>query len=290
VLALALSASQSRESIIAVVVAAAVIWVLARTHGRRVLAVVVIIALGSVAQVVVRPSNLVEWQRRLVGVVDAFRVPSGAEPTVPPQPSGDPTADPAAVPTKVPPREIRVLYYQQGLRLWAHQPVLGYGVGQFGGIVAQENNPDWHLNPRFGPGGGFDRYGFKSVQVDSFWLHLTVEAGALGVLAYLTWLYLVLLPLLRRTPRLHRPRGPTPGDLDPGVRVAAFTYWAIGAVTFAVQVAFLSASLEDPLLPALLFTVVGLAWVIREDERPANPGNGDPDNPTVAAPASLSGP
>src|SRR5207248_262321 len=131
------------------------------------------------------------------------------------------------------------------------------GVGQFGGIVAQENNPNWNLNPRFGPG-GFDRHGFVSKQVDSFWLHLVVETGLLGLLAYLCWLYLLIRPLLPRARR--RPDRPA----DP------YAAWAVVALAFVVQVAFLSASLEDEVLPALLFAILGVAWT-RARRQPTPP-------------------
>jgi O-antigen ligase len=279
-LAVGLAASQSRESVVALIVAIILIWALARSQGRRILLIVLIVAASSTAIVLARPSNWAEWQRRLAGVVDAFRVPSGTERTPAPRPTAgptatdptatDPTATPQAAPTRsVPAREIRVLYYQQGLRLWTREPLLGYGLGQFGGIVAQENDPNWHLHPQFGPG-GFNRHGFKSVQVDSFWLHLLVETGALGLLAYLAWLFFLVRPLLRRTPRFGKhkpypPEAPPPEALDARDRAQAFCYWAIAAIAFAIQVAFLSASLEDPLLPALLFTVVGIAWVTKKD-------------------------
>jgi O-Antigen ligase len=270
VLALALSATQSRESIVAVCVSAGVIWLLAR-GGRRILLAVLVLVACTGAQVVLRPANFAEWSRRAAGVVDAFRVPSGAEHSRPPtpRPAGSARPAPAAKP-KVPAREIRVLYYQQGLRLLARRPVLGYGVGQFGGIVAEQNNPNWNLNPKFGPG-GFDRHGFQSKQVDSFWLHLVVEAGLLGLAAYLLWLLTLVRPLLRR-------RFPSaPADV-----LAA---WAVAAVAFVVQVAFLSESLEDPLLPALLFGIVGLAWSALR-WRPAEPEPPSPaQSPSLAAQA-----
>jgi O-antigen ligase len=275
-LALALAATQSRESIVALVVAMTLVWVLARARGRRVLLVVLIVALSAVAVVAARPSNWSEWQRRLAGVVDAVRVPSGAERTNAPKPTASPLPTSSPTPTRaVPAREIRVLYYQQGLRLWTHEPLLGYGLGQFGGIVAQENDPNWHKHPQFGPG-GFNRHGFKSVQVDSFWLHLLVEAGALGLLAYLAWLFSLVRPLLRVTPRFHGRHAQTAA----GERAQAFGYWAIAAIGFAVQVAFLSASLEDPLLPALLFSVLGIAWVAGQDAEA-------PDTPVTTRAAML---
>ena len=39
-------------------------------------------------------------------------------------------------------------------------------------------------------------------------------------------------------------------------------YWAPAAILFVTLVASLSASLEDPLVPPLLFTIVGIAWVV----------------------------
>jgi len=293
VLGLTLSATQSREAIIAVCVAAGVLCLLGGIGVRRTVAAVALILVFAGAQVALRPDNRAEWNRRLTGVVDAFRVPSGAEaprtpapsptrsgpaappsthasasthtspssqasPSAPASPSAQASPSsvglspsPAAAPT-TPAREIRVLYYQQGLRLLAHRPLLGYGVGQFGGIVAEKNDPNWNLNPAFGPG-GFDRHGFQAKQVDSFWLHLVVEAGLLGLLAYLVWLAMLAAPLLRRTSRF--------GGAGPSAPADPFAYWALAAIVFVVQVAFLSASLEDPLLPAILFAILGLAWL-----------------------------
>jgi hypothetical protein len=245
--ALALSAAQSRESVVAFCICALVLWLLLR-GGRRVVAAVLVVLVCTGAQVLLRPANLAEWNRRLGGVVNAIHppAPSPARTPTPGQRTGPGTT--TAVRPKPVPKEIRVLYYKQGLKLLAHQPVLGYGVGQFGGIVAQENNPDWNENPRFGPG-GFDRYGFASKQVDSFWLHLVVETGLLGLAAYIAWLFLLVRPLWTEAAR--RDRAGPGGVLRP---------WAVAAMAFAVQVAFLSASLEDELFPTLLFTLLGMAW------------------------------
>src|SRR6266542_1508869 len=40
-----------------------------------------------------------------------------------------------------------------------------------------------------------------------------------------------------------------------------FVYWAPAALVFAVLIAFLSPSLEDPLFPPLLFSILGIAWL-----------------------------
>ncbi|MEU0153523.1 O-antigen ligase family protein [Micromonospora fulviviridis] len=294
VVALALSASQSRESLLGVLAAAVVIAVLVRGSARRVLAVCLILVLCTVAQIAARPDNRAEWERRIGNAFSGFHHPAGSEhragpatpsaaarppsptarpstsarppsatarpstsgrppsattgPSTAPRPSGAATPTPSPAPV----REIRVLYLQQAADILPRQPLLGFGIGQFGGVVAEKNNPDWHKNPKFGPD-GFHRYGFQAVQIDSFWLHLVMESGVLGLVAFLAWLFFVMRPLLRATRRPARTatrRGPPP----------AAVVWGIGAMLFAVLVAFLSPAFEDPLLPALLWTVVGLAW------------------------------
>ena len=217
------------------------------------------------------PSNRAEWGRRLSGVVNAFETPSGSEPGKSgPEPGKQgSTSPPAAADLGVcekdpdaagceesyvpPPREIRVLYYQQGLRLWAHEPILGYGIGHFGGIVAYRTNPDWNLDHRFDKGGGFDKYGFRAKTVDSFWLHLLVEAGALGLAGYLAWMYLLAAPLAGAA---RRRAGSADDTVNP------FFYWAPAAVLFGFLIAFLSPSLEDPLFAPLMFSILGVAWAL----------------------------
>ncbi|MGV9808133.1 O-antigen ligase family protein [Micromonospora chersina] len=281
VVALALSASQSRESLLGVLAAAVVIAVLVRGSARRVLTVCLILALCTVAQIAARPDNRSEWERRIGNAFSGIYHPAGSEhratPAAPsasalppsatarPSTSGRPpsaTARPstsarpsgAATPTPspAPVREIRVLYLQQAADILPRQPLLGFGIGQFGGVVAEKNNPDWHKNPKFGPE-GFHRYGFQAVQIDSFWLHLVMETGVLGLVAFLVWLFFVTRPLLRA---IRRPARTATRQGPPSAAVV----WGIGAMLFAALVAFLSPAFEDPLLPVLLWTIVGLAW------------------------------
>ena len=279
-LGLALSATQSRESMIGYLVGGALIWFLRRgRHRTAAIALLIVVAcLG--AQLGLRQSNRDEWARRLAGVLAALHMGSGDEPDnfcV----RGDPGCDEKNAGDA---REIRLLFYQQGARLWIDRPVLGYGVGQFGGIVAFKHDPQWYKDPRFGPG-GFDLHDFDTAQtqVDSFWLHLTVETGTVGVVAYLAWLALIALPLWRalrparrrdedrdQRPdgRRDRIRGPTAKNASP------FAAWGLAALLFAVLVAALAPSLEDPLLPPLLFTILGLGWVdLRRRLLPAGAGD-----------------
>ena len=226
VVAVAMSATQSRETLLGVLIGAVLIAVVARTNTRRVLAVCLLVVLCTVAQIAARPDNRAEWERRIGNAFTSFDHPAGSEssppgpatarptptptarpddggaavrwpqtstkPSTPPE-SGGPHGSPAAVtpqPTHspAPVREIRVLYLQQAAKILPRQPLLGFGIGQFGGVVAEKDNPNWHKNPKFGPG-GFNRYGFQAVQVDSFWLHLVMEVGVLGFGAYLVWLF-----------------------------------------------------------------------------------------------------
>jgi len=244
VLAIALSATQSRESTLGFIAGVAVICFLRRAKWAAATIAVVIVLGFAGAQLAVSPENRAELARRLAGVTAALNLPSGAE------------GDDACVETrtdcaedreKIPEREVRVLYAQQGVELWLKRPLLGYGVGQFGGIVAYEHDPLWYQDSRFGPE-GFRLYGSNEKQVDSFWLHLLVETGALGALAYLAWLFLLIAPLVRAVWRR-------------GAAVHPFGWWAPAAMMFAILVACLAPSLEDPLFPAQLFTVLGLAWV-----------------------------
>jgi len=281
-LALSLSATQSRESAIGFLAGALLIWLLRRGHGRTVVAAVLVVGLFVAVQIALRPKNREELQRRLVGVFQAFMMGSGEEPAGFCVKGNEGCTEDRP---QIEQREIRILFMQQGVKLWAKEPVFGYGVGQFGGIVAFRHDPQWYQDPRFGPG-GFNLYGFTDKQVDSFWLHLLVETGLAGSIAYLVWLAFLAWPLLSGAgrsglpgwPLLRRIRGPTP----PGTEGSPFAYWALSSLLLAVLIAFLSGSLEDPLFPPLLFTILGLAWVDRR-----RPLLGRRTAETVPAPATA---
>lgn len=296
-LALALSATQSRESLIGFVAAAIVIALLRRGGWPivRVVATALVLVIGfSGAQLAFSPSNRAEVQRRLAGVLSAFHVGSGQE--------GDDFCVEGNAgcaednPNKIPQREVRVLYAQQGAKLWMKRPLLGYGVGQFGGIVASENDPRWYADPRFGPD-GFKMYGFAAQQVDSFWLHLLVETGTVGSVVYLGWLALLVAPFVVLALRRRTDRG---GRTDRGDRTGhagrappqhpplhPVAYWAPAAVVFGALIAFFAASLEDPIFPALLFTVLGVGWVLlrRGELQPAMATDGTAATEGAAAAA-----
>jgi hypothetical protein len=144
--ALGLAATQSRESMVAAIVGSAVVWFLRRRGGRTVIiASVVVLALFG-ANLLARPENIQEIRFRLGGVSDAISTPErhrGLHRLRHRQECTDAG--------KAPSREIRLLFYQQGAELLRHRPLLGYGVGQFGGIVAEQADPNWEKDPASGP-------------------------------------------------------------------------------------------------------------------------------------------
>jgi O-Antigen ligase len=314
VLAVAMSATQSRESLVGFAVGTGVVALMRRGGWPvlRVSALALVLVLGlAVAQLAFSPSNRAELQRRLAGVFNAFDVRSGEEGSHYCVAGRQDCSGGGA--SEVPQREVRVLYAQQGTDLWLKRPILGYGVGQFGGIVATEHDPRWWADPRFGLH-GFNMYGFNAQQVDSFWLHLLVETGAVGSLAYLSWLALLIAPFValairqRRGAARRRPawrgsawrpqrappgigQGRQPGPTPPGTGTRSplhpVAYWAPASVTLGVVIAFFSSSLEDPIFPALLFTVLGLAWMAlrREEVAAPVPVGGEHRGTTSATPA-----
>jgi hypothetical protein len=243
--ALGLAATQSRESMVAALIGSGLVWFLRRTGGRTVLIGGAVIAVLFAGNLLVRPENISEILFRLRGVSHAIDEPAGTEDC-----AGFETMQECTDANKSASKEIRVLFFQQGGRLLLHRPLLGYGVGQFGGIVAEQNDPSWEKDPRFGPN-GFNLYDFTGTTVDSFWLHLAVEVGVLGTIAYLVWLYLLTAPLARASRRA------------PPTVASNTALWAVGSLVFAVLVAAMSPALEDPLFPPLLFGIVGIAWVLR---------------------------
>ncbi|WP_165439915.1 O-antigen ligase family protein [Micromonospora kangleipakensis] len=245
--ALALSASQSGESLLGVLVAGTLIAVLVKGNRRRVLGVCLIVVLCTVAHIVATTDDHAGWERRLgsafsgsyhqLGVAGRTSPPATGSA---PMPSGAPALE----------REIRVLDVQQAADILPRQPLLGFGIGQFGGLVAEKSNPDWHRNPKFGPD-VLSPAGVPAPQVDSFWLHLVMEAGVIGLIAYVIWLFFVVRPLLPRTAR-----GPRRTTRTPPVAAV----WGVAAMVFACIVATLSPAFEGALLPPLFWTILGVAW------------------------------
>jgi O-antigen ligase len=86
--------------------------------------------------------------------------------------------------------DLRTLFVIQSLPIMRDHPLLGVGPGRFGGAVAFNYGTPI-----------YDEYGFRPLfwnpaqrTVDNFWLHLLVETGVLGVVAFLA---AALIPGLR---------------------------------------------------------------------------------------------
>jgi hypothetical protein len=244
-MALAMAEAQSRQSMIATIGAMVVTACFARRHVKRIIAAAAIVVVMAGLPYVVSPESRYQLAYRLGGLFNALGIKIGPY-------------NQKACQAGQCDQEIRVLFLSQGVKLWAASPVLGYGVGQFGGIVAVRADAQWHRDPRFvevlGPA-GFDLHRFKSTSVDMFWLHLLVEVGLLGTIAYLVWLFFLARPLMRSAWRSGWRRGP-PSEGSPLI------LWAVGALAFGVAIGVWSPALEDPVFPPLLFGVLGLGWVM----------------------------
>lgn len=87
--------------------------------------------------------------------------------------------------------DARFRYAKKGLGIAAQSPWFGVGPGRFGGVVAQRYGSEVH-----------ERYGLRFnstwTTVDSFWLHVLVESGGLGLLTVLGLLAVVVRDARRR--------------------------------------------------------------------------------------------
>ncbi len=157
VLLLALWLSFSRGAWIALVLGVGTVLALV---DRRALVIGVVLAAVSFGTAVVMPRNLLVPDQRRPNIVDSTidRVEAVGI-------GGD----------------LRTLFVIQSIPVIRDHPLLGVGPGRFGGAVAA--NYDTPV---------YDEYGFRDLfwrptqrTVDNFWLHLLVETGVLGVLAFL---------------------------------------------------------------------------------------------------------
>jgi len=89
--------------------------------------------------------------------------------------------------------DLRVLFIVNGLPILADHPALGVGPGRYGGAAA--DNYGTPVYAAYGTDKLFKNPSQRTV--DDFWLHLAVEAGLLGLIAYLGTVGAALLPILR---------------------------------------------------------------------------------------------
>ena len=270
-LGLGLAATESRESLIGVAAGLVVLAALARLPWRPVVAALVAVGLLAAIPVLAVPGVRSEVARRAAGLGVSLGLPVPSPPVDlglpicgPPPPVH--TGAGSACRHVGGDEEIRVVFARQAAPLWLARPVLGYGPGTFGGVVALETDPGWNRNPRLGPA-GFDLRGFSGKTVDSFWLHLIIELGTVGLIAYLLWLWLLVRPLL-------------PARTDP------FVQCGVASVAFVVVIGVFSLSPEGPFVPALLFAALGFAWKRGAAEDGPDPGVGPRPPAVTTAPGA----
>jgi O-antigen ligase len=92
-------------------------------------------------------------------------------------------------------KDLRTLFILNGIPIVADHPFLGVGPGRYGGSVANIFGTPVYAEYRttllFSDP--------SQTTVDDFWLHLLVESGVLGFLAFVGMILTVLVPILRAT-------------------------------------------------------------------------------------------
>jgi O-antigen ligase len=157
VLLLALWLSFSRGAWIALILGVGTVLALV---DRRALVIGLLLAVTSFGTAVVMPRNLLVPDQRRPNIIDSTVDRFGAIGI-----QGD----------------LRTLFVIQSIPVIRDHPLLGVGPGRFGGAVASNYGTPI-----------YDDYGFRDLfwrptqrTVDNFWLHLLVETGILGALAFL---------------------------------------------------------------------------------------------------------
>ena len=247
------------RSVIGVAVGLVVLAALARVPWRRVGVALVALALLAAIPMLAVSGVRDEVARRAAGLGVSLGLPVASAPVDPGLPICGPpppvhTTAGSACRNVGGDEEIRVVFAREAVPLWFARPVLGYGPGTFGGVVALETDPSWNRHPRLGPA-GFDLRGFSGKTVDSFWLHLVIELGTVGLIAYLVWLWLLVRPLLP-------------------ARADTFVQCGVASVAFVVVIGVFSLSPEGPFVPALLFAALGFAWKRGAADDGPDPGVG----------------
>jgi O-antigen ligase len=90
-------------------------------------------------------------------------------------------------------KDLRTTFVANAVQIFADHPLLGVGPSRYGGAAA-----DLFGTPVYAAY-GTDRLFVNPSQrtVDNFWLHLVVESGLLGLVAYLGMIAAALRPIIR---------------------------------------------------------------------------------------------
>ena len=90
-------------------------------------------------------------------------------------------------------QDLRSLFIQNGLPIFADHPIVGVGPGMFGGAAARTF--DSPIYEEYGTNNHF--WNPRQQTVDNFWLHILVEGGILGTLAFAGMLAIAGIEILR---------------------------------------------------------------------------------------------
>jgi O-antigen ligase len=168
-------------------------------------------------------------------------------------------------------RDLRTLFILNGIPIVADNPFLGVGPGRYGGAAA-----DIFDTPVYAKYGTDILFSDPSQRtVDDFWLHLLVESGVLGFLAFVGMILTAVVPMIRAT--VH----------DTGRRRVVLTGIVIAA--FALVVNSVSTMLLEANSVAFVFWfLLGIGSLIaaHEDTEPVPvPVAGAPSPPEIAGAA-----
>jgi putative inorganic carbon (HCO3(-)) transporter len=155
-------------------------------------------------------------------------------------------------------QDLRTLFILNGIPIVADQPLLGVGPGRYGGAAA-----DIFGTPVYAEYGTDALFSDPSQRtVDDFWLHLLVESGVLGFMAFVGMVLTALVPIMRAT------------VLEIGRRRVVLTGIAIATLALVVN-SVTTMLLEANSVAFVFWFLLGIGSLVaaHEDTEPAAEGS-----------------
>ena len=139
--------------------------------------------------------------------------------------------------------DARFTYARKAIPVFGSAPFLGVGPGRFGGTVAQK-----YSSPIY------SKFGFEFKQtwktIDSFWIHLLIESGLLGLFLFLLLLGRILISC--------RKANQIP-DLDPWVKGLLITTAMLHGAHFLINISSMALEANTTAAPLWIITGVTLS-------------------------------
>jgi putative inorganic carbon (HCO3(-)) transporter len=164
-------------------------------------------------------------------------------------------------------QDLRTLFILNGIPIVADRPLLGVGPGRYGGAAA-----DIFGTPVYAEYGTDALFTDPSQRtVDDFWLHLLVESGVLGFMAFVGMVLTALVPIVRATVR------------EIGRRRVVLTGIAIATLALVVN-SVTTMLLEANSVAFVFWFLLGIGSLVaaHEDTEPAAAGSQVPPATPVA--------